>query len=59
MPVVPQQPVAHPGPVLRAWLSGEDDAVTEPVIPEAGLVPVGHADLLELVKAAACKPPAW
>jgi len=25
--------------------------VTEPVMPEAGLVPVGYADLLELVKA--------
>ena len=37
--------------VRWAWWLGEDDAVTEPVVPEAGLVPVGYADLLELVKA--------
>jgi len=33
-----------------ANVGGEDEPVTEPVVPEGGLLPVGYAGLLELVK---------
>jgi len=36
----------------RSWptLAGEGKSATDPVVPEGRLLPVGYADLLELVK---------
>jgi len=38
------------GTELWPTLAAEDEPVTEPVVPEGGLLPVGYAGLLELVK---------